>query len=733
MSEDEDEEDEDEETLQLKLQAIEAKLKLKKLQAKAKKTPRPEKEEQVSRVAERESAEMGSPRKRVKTSASLEPSIQIPVSPVKDRNAPPPQDKSPARVLLGIDKGLRAQDVSLKRPRTGAPIQRSKTQSSSAHKADEAAANRPMSFSERIAASRSTDQDRQAKEERIEKARSRGFGLSKPSDGGFEDILQNPKQAPARPLHAGTLRAAARSDMLAPSSSRPTSSQTSRSNPTASLASSALPRNSSTPSFQSHTPRQSHSSVSSKTSGTQSDPQAQPTLPRNDLSSQDKPEDASSFETFSSTHLSRRQIPHTDLVRTLTDKELYTLPRLLKEIKAPHYDPPDCESDFVVFGILASKTSPYDTKPKHKSSGNANADEDDDAGKSKFMVLKLTDLQWEIDLFLFDTAFSTFWKLVPGTLLAILNPSVMPPKTNQHSGRFSLKLASSEDSVLEIGAARDLGFCKSVKKDGKQCDAWVNKRKTEFCDFHVNLALEKTRAGRMEVNGMHRYSARPSSPDKRFGVKSRYLRAGEFANKGTGSQRDIETGERYFMGPKLSAAALLDREDRGSAEAMQKRLREKERERELARKLGRLGNGMGAEYLKRKDERPVEQGEGERADDEKYEKPDAEALGLLGKKASDVRLEPVRGRKRAFQSSTGSSSATGGEAMGWGGAFKRGLLEPKKGVYPERGQTKLNARAESPKKRARFALEKGIREPGRESLGDAKALIDDDDDDLDII
>ncbi|KAK8192487.1 hypothetical protein M8818_007655 [Zalaria obscura] len=624
MSEDEDEEDEDEETLQLKLQAIEAKLKLKKLQAKAKKTPRPEKEEQVSRVAERESAEMGSPRKRVKTSASLEPSIQIPVSPVKDRNAPPPQDKSPARVLLGIDKGLRAQDVSLKRPRTGAPIQRSKTQSSSAHKADEAAANRPMSFSERIAASRSTDQDRQAKEERIEKARSRGFGLN-------------------------------------------------------------------------------------------------------------KPEDASSFETFSSTHLSRRQIPHTDLVRTLTDKELYTLPRLLKEIKAPHYDPPDCESDFVVFGILASKTSPYDTKPKHKSSGNANADEDDDAGKSKFMVLKLTDLQWEIDLFLFDTAFSTFWKLVPGTLLAILNPSVMPPKTNQHSGRFSLKLASSEDSVLEIGAARDLGFCKSVKKDGKQCDAWVNKRKTEFCDFHVNLALEKTRAGRMEVNGMHRYSARPSSPDKRFGVKSRYLRAGEFANKGTGSQRDIETGERYFMGPKLSAAALLDREDRGSAEAMQKRLREKERERELARKLGRLGNGMGAEYLKRKDERPVEQGEGERADDEKYEKPDAEALGLLGKKASDVRLEPVRGRKRAFQSSTGSSSATGGEAMGWGGAFKRGLLEPKKGVYPERGQTKLNARAESPKKRARFALEKGIREPGRESLGDAKALIDDDDDDLDII
>src|SRR6185436_14963495 len=41
------------------------------------------------------------------------PEYQVPVSPVRKRT-PPPQT-SPARVMLGIDKGLRAQDVSLKR------------------------------------------------------------------------------------------------------------------------------------------------------------------------------------------------------------------------------------------------------------------------------------------------------------------------------------------------------------------------------------------------------------------------------------------------------------------------------------------------------------------------------------------------------------------------------------------------------------------------------------------
>ncbi|KAH0211457.1 hypothetical protein KCU90_g26533, partial [Aureobasidium melanogenum] len=217
------------------------------------------------------------------------------------------------------------------------------------------------------------------------------------------------------------------------------------------------------------------------------------------LTSTEPATDGSCFESFSSLHLSKRKLPHTTLARALDGKEIYTIPRLLKEIKAPTYEPPDCETDFVVLAVIASKSTPFDTRPKHKQTSSI---EDDDSRSTKFMVMTLTDLKWEVDLFLFDTAFEAFWKMTPGTVIAILNPSIMPPKTNQHSGKFSLKLASSEDSVMEIGSARDLGFCTALKKDGQECHSWVNTRKTKFCDFHIELAVNKTRASRMEVNTM---------------------------------------------------------------------------------------------------------------------------------------------------------------------------------------------------------------------------------------
>jgi minichromosome maintenance protein 10 len=136
-----------------------------------------------------------------------------------------------------------------------------------------------------------------------------------------------------------------------------------------------------------------------------------------------------------------------------------------------------------------------------------------------------------------------------------------------------------------------------------------------------------------------------------------------------------------------------------------------------------------------------------------FDKPSASSLGLLSNKAEDQHLSPAKDRKRHF--GLGAVSSSGQEAMGWGGARRAGLLQPKENVRlgsPERGQTKLNLEARpgivrgrstegdgrvSPKKRARFALEKGIREPGRESLGvqqDSNGGMEDEDDDgLDIV
>jgi len=66
--------------------------------------------------------------------------------------------------------------------------------------------------------------------------------------------------------------------------------------------------------------------------------------------------------------------------------------------------------------------------------------------------------------------------------------------------------------------------------------------------------------------------------------------------------------------------------------------------------------------------------------------------------------------------------------VGWSGASKRGLLKSK-------DDSQVSVEQPSPKKKARFLLaEKGIREPGRESLGNVtESKAPDSDDDLEII
>lgn len=721
MAMSDDNTDDDEEILQLQLQAIQAKLKLKKLQ---KQKSSQNTNDEDSRPSSENS---NSPRKRQKTqSAAFDPAVQVTVSPIKSHMPPPalPDPTSPARVRLGIDKGLKAADVSLKRARNGSTLSTKTT----ARTTLPAELERPrQSFSDRIAANRLSAEQQQAKQERIEKSRSQGFGLA--------------AQA--------TLLTTRETTQSRPQLSRTQSDRTTR----------QMPTESSTSSFSRSIPTSSASQSpflsqrASQQSSTSTEVRGRSFRPTVGFSHDDTPTstepttDGSCFEIFSSLHLSKRRLPHTTLARALDGKEIYTLPRLLKEVTAPTYEPPDCETDFVVLAVIASKSAPFDTRPKHKQTSSV---EDDDSGSTKFMVMTLTDLKWEVDLFLFDTAFETFWKMTPGTVIAMLNPSIMPPKTNQHSGKFSLKLASSEDSVMEIGSARDLGFCTALKKDGQECHSWVNARKTKFCDFHVELAVSKTRASRMEVNTMYR-------PNSKYKKNSHVVPTGHLERRNDSMKRDSESNERYFMIPgSRTTANLLDQDDYGKADALRRRLKDKEKDRLLAEKLGQMGNGIGAEYLRTTTgaaDATRKTNFDNTNQDAPLHKPSAAELGLVNKNASQIRLSPAKDRRKLFSVLPGGTKTTAAnpEAMGWGGYAKRGLGETsrKRDFSPEKGQTRLQTHTrpssiassmasagagsgeKSPKK-ARFQLAKGIREPGRDSL-DARAVLDESSDDLEII
>ncbi len=742
---------EDEETLQLQLQAIEARLKLKRIQqAKAKRGTDAELDSR-STSASVSTATIGASRnERPQLPQQHSGLLQVPLSPTQEKRHVPQSPKSPARVILGIDKGLRAQDVSLRRPPPANSLQkphrntgkvdgsRPTFQSRWSQREDtslERHTTSAKSFSERIAESRLNDRESEQKRLKLEQTRSRGFGIAsqkmRESQHGPGKKLSSPDPEPGRQRSRGnrfedaTIGQRGKALGLEKAASMP------------SIASLATQQNSSRISTKQTRALQSRgdpetSSTSSRTPGA------------NSLSSkvpgEQEGEDASGFESFSGFHLSRRSLNHTFLTRTLEGKELYSLPRLLKTVKSPDYDPPDEEGDYVVFGILAWKSTPYD----HKARGNVKSNgASDDNARSKFMVIRLTDLKWEVDLFLFGSGFDQFWKLSIGTVVAVLNPSIMPPK-DRDVGAFSLKVCSSEDTVLEIGMARDLGFCKSIKKDGQECRAWIDKRKTEFCEFHVSMQLEKTRAGRMEVNTMASFGGKSSKSGSRgmfggskkgFGHGSGSYKGGDDGLRVEGKYFDRSIRETVYIAPPefsrgRSAAVLLDQEehslevsDRGRTkkDLLRKRASEREKERDLAKKLGEVGSGLGGEYMRQKYSVDESRQFAMLGSDDPFattKAVDATSLGLLGNKASDVRLNATK-RKR-------SGTISESQPMGWSGAFKRGLLSPTK------TQTQRSADSSSPVKKARFMLKQGIREPGRESLGNVVAHSEEEDD-LDIV
>src|SRR5207248_3820281 len=120
--------------------------------------------------------------------------------------------------------------------------------------------------------------------------------------------------------------------------------------------------------------------------------------------------ETSLFEPFSQLNLSTRILPHTFLQRSLLEEHftLLRLPQLLRDVHAPLYELPESIIDYVVFGVIASKSCPQDHKAGSSlAKGSDDWEkkwEDGSQNQKKFMVLQLTDLTWSVDLFLFVTA-----------------------------------------------------------------------------------------------------------------------------------------------------------------------------------------------------------------------------------------------------------------------------------------------------------------------------------------
>ncbi|KKK24472.1 hypothetical protein AOCH_006002 [Aspergillus ochraceoroseus] len=752
---DTEDDDEDEETLHLKLAAIEARLKLKQLQRNRGKagTGRPDRHEGgdapsrpassggfSSRIQDQPARNKG-PRE---TNSRIQPGeVQVPLSPTR-RVPALAEPASPRRYLLGIDKGLKGSDISLRRP----PSSRGANSRPTSRLGSR---DGPTAHTGSTRITEKSRREREARAERIQASRSSAFQYDQTEMEAFKAAAAERPNSPPK-LHTRTGRAESfnRDDVLRSYNNLKPSLK--RSNTTPSLR---KPEGDEMKESRSHIPKRSQKSESTSFS-------PQPGSSRlNSFNSDEasgekegaleKAPDSSKFEPFSSLHLSNRILPHSFLDRTLEDKKVLRIPDLLRMIKGPPFElPDDIDGDYVVFGIVASKSEPKLVKEtKNVTAKETNPFDDGLNNTSQYMVITLTDLKWTIDLFLFDTAFPRYYRLSEGILIAILNPTILPPPKNKtDTNRFSLSISSSDDKILEVGYAQDIGFCKAVRKDGKTCQSWVDGRKTEFCDFHVDLQVRRTQAGRMGVNG----GTGMFGPGGRSGSRTGFYGGGKRGTqpkgngllRADGAQYDPQSGSLYYVAPSFksrsnggssfqhllpgqSAASLIDADHddpfiaagmmaRGAdskEERFRKRLVEQQRERELTQKLTSRSGGVGAEYLRARNDENI---------------PTTTHRPGMGPahKAHHHKMH-------SSDSTVPSSSAVNATPLSFAG-FKRAdtvRLSPKKRAHDG---DRPNG---SGVKKTRFITSNGIKEAGRDSLGGnpnavaQRTTYDDDDDDDD--
>ncbi|CAG0922634.1 unnamed protein product [Notodromas monacha] len=167
----------------------------------------------------------------------------------------------------------------------------------------------------------------------------------------------------------------------------------------------------------------------------------------------------------------------------LKDKVIYTLSTIKMHLRGGKID---TVGDWVVMGVIIGKGHPKISKKG-----------------SQFSVLSLSDLTGDctrvVSVMLFGRAHEKLFKLNLGTVIGLLNPSIL----ENRDGRFGVDATlsvSTPDRVLEIGQSKDYGLCQGRKKDGTACVVPVNKATCQFCVHHLQGEYRKAAAKRQSLN-----------------------------------------------------------------------------------------------------------------------------------------------------------------------------------------------------------------------------------------
>ncbi|XP_041981856.1 protein MCM10 homolog [Aricia agestis] len=169
----------------------------------------------------------------------------------------------------------------------------------------------------------------------------------------------------------------------------------------------------------------------------------------------------------------------------------------------------DMSKDWVVGGVIVRKSA-----AKKSQKGN------------QFLIWTLSDLKDDlktVSMFLFRKAYNDLWKTPEGTVVAVLNPNVLD-KSQNSSDQACLSVETS-DRVMVLGQSKDLGFCKSKKKNGEPCTSFVNLNQCEHCIYHIKQEYQKY-SQRQELQSSTMGKGLPTLQNKVFG-KSTFIYGGK--------------------------------------------------------------------------------------------------------------------------------------------------------------------------------------------------------------
>jgi len=268
-----------------------------------------------------------------------------------------------------------------------------------------------------------------------------------------------------------------------------------------------------------------------------------------------------SKDRFSSLRIINPLISSVVMEKRMEGRRMVMISQIPTKIKGNN----DIDGDWVTIGVIVQKLP-----PKKSSNGNT------------YGIWKLSDLGPNtanefVVLFLFGDVYKEHWKTTEGSVVALLNASLLPAK-EKYSQDLALTLDNPKKLML-MGIAKDLGKCKGVRKsDNRPCSNFVNRQHGEFCEYHIQAAYKSMRAQRMECQAG--YSPSDKAPlMKKFKKdlnSSTFIYQGRSVNasnrptdqkKKNVTLKSLNIGDKNVAGAATKAASSGKQENKSNANA----------------------------------------------------------------------------------------------------------------------------------------------------------------------